>query len=82
MAVPNQFVDISTERNTPASYLVSTTPSLGIEAQNCGHALPFSEIGSLAGISLLTMVILGVHLARVRYYAQYGVEAGVFTLDR
>jgi hypothetical protein len=82
MAVPNQFVDISTEQNIPVSYFVSTTSSLVVENQNCEHVPPFSEIGSLAGVTLLTMVILGIHLARMRYYAQYGVEAGVFILDR
>jgi hypothetical protein len=82
MAVPNQFVGITTERNLPVSYLVSTTPSLVVGNYNCGSAPPLSEIASLAGVSLLTVVVLGIHLARVRYYAQYGVEAGVFILDR
>jgi hypothetical protein len=82
MAVPNQFVDITTERNLPVSYIVSTTPSLVVGGYNCESAPPLSEIASLAGVSLLTVVVLGIHLARVRYYTQYGVEAGVFILDR
>jgi hypothetical protein len=82
MAVPNQFVEISTGSSVPVPYLVSTTARDVVVSLNCDCGFPLAEIISLTGACLLVAICLGVHLARVLYYVLYGIETGVFILDR
>jgi hypothetical protein len=82
MAVPNQFVDVSTESNVPDLSPASTTSSDILMNLDCSCGFPFAEVVSLTSICLLAMLCLVVHVARMSYYVLNGVGAGVFILDR
>jgi hypothetical protein len=82
MAVPNQFVDVSTDSSVPVPYLMSTTSRDVVVTLNCDCGFPLAEVISLTGVCLLAAICLGFHLARVLYYVLYGIGAGVFILDR
>ncbi len=82
MAVPNQFVDLSTETNIPGLSPASTTSSDILMNLDCSCGFPLAEVVSLTSICLLAVLCLICHVARMSYYVLNGVGAGVFILDR
>jgi hypothetical protein len=84
MAVPDRFGSFSTESYTRVSIVVSTSDYISESKATpvCEHVFALTEFASLAVVSLLAIVFLGVHLARLLHYAQNGVGGGVFVVDR
>ncbi len=84
MAVINTFGDDYLSQRTSAPSDISPSipvPGLTLRVP-CECVMPFIGVLALVAMAMLSVLILGIHLARVLFYLRNGVGASVFPLDQ